>query len=107
MGRSGRSRKRKDAMNRVKRERNAKKELARLKVTSTIYFELATKTKIYFHQKTLGLVDADGNEIKMELEDIAEVKTASQLKKVYILLLDFLRFRRVHIFLEFFMLQAL
>lgn len=32
MGRSGRSRKRKDAMNRVKRERNAKKELARLKV---------------------------------------------------------------------------
>jgi len=62
MGRSGRSRKRKDAMNRVKRERNAKKELARLK-------------------KTLGLVDADGNDIKMELENIAEVKTAAQLKK--------------------------
>lgn len=62
MGRSGRSRKRKDAMNRVKRERNAKKELARLK-------------------KTLGLVDADGNDIKMELDSIAEVKTAAQLKK--------------------------
>ncbi|KAJ6642549.1 hypothetical protein Bhyg_07501 [Pseudolycoriella hygida] len=62
MGRSGRSRKRKDAMNRVKRERNAKKELIRLK-------------------KTLGLLDADGNDIKMELDDIAEVRTAAQLKK--------------------------
>lgn len=69
MGRSGRSRKRKDAMNRIKRERNAKKELARLK-------------------KTLGLVDADGNDIKMELDEIAEVKTAAQLKKVNIFLIQ-------------------
>lgn len=63
MGRMNRSRKRKDAMNRVKRERNAKKELARLK-------------------KTLGLVDEEGNDLKSEIMDITEVKTAAQLRKV-------------------------
>lgn len=81
MGRSGRSRKRKDAMNRVKRERNAKKELARLKVFSVISM-WQQRWKHFFHQKTLGLVDADGNDLKMELNEIAEVKTAAQLKKV-------------------------
>lgn len=55
-----RSRKRKDAMNRVKRERNEKKELARLK-------------------KTLGIVDDD---LKDNIADITEVKTAAELKKV-------------------------
>lgn len=59
MGRQNRSRKRKDAMNRVKRERNAKKEMARLK-------------------KTLGIVD----DVKEEIMDVVEFKTAEQLKKV-------------------------
>lgn len=62
MGRNNRSRKRKDTMNRVKRERNAKKELARLK-------------------KTLGIID-DAN-MKDALADISEVKTAEQIKKVF------------------------
>lgn len=56
-----RSRKRKDAMNRVKRERNEKKELARLK-------------------KVLGIVD--DAELKDNIDAVTEVKTASQIKRV-------------------------
>lgn len=58
-----RSRKRKDAMNRVKRERNEIKELARLK-------------------KTLGIVDDEGMDLKEQVADITEVKTAGQIKRV-------------------------
>lgn len=65
MGRMNRSRKRKDAMNRVKRERNEKKELVRLK-------------------KVLGIVDVE-DDLKGNIADITEVKTASQLKKVILL----------------------
>lgn len=61
MGRMNRSRKRKDAMNRVKRERNEKKELARLK-------------------KVLGIVD--DAELKDNIDAVTEVKTASQIKRV-------------------------
>lgn len=62
MGRMNRSRKRKDAMNRVKRERNEKKELAHLK-------------------KILGIVD-DAGELKDNITEVTEVKTAGQLKRV-------------------------
>ena len=63
MGRNNRSRKRRDEMNKIKRARNSAKELVRLK-------------------KCLGLIDADGNELMKEIEDIATVKTAKQLKVV-------------------------
>lgn len=63
MGRMNRSRKRKDAMNRVKRERNEKKELARLK-------------------KVLGIVDDEGMDLKDQVADITEFKTAGQIKRV-------------------------
>uniref|UniRef100_A0A0K8TQL7 Uncharacterized protein n=1 Tax=Tabanus bromius TaxID=304241 RepID=A0A0K8TQL7_TABBR len=62
MGRTNRSRKRKDAMNRLKRERYAAKELQRLK-------------------KTLGLIDADGNEVMKEISEVATVLTAKEIKK--------------------------
>lgn len=61
MGRNNRSRKRKNEMDRVKRERNAKKELARLK-------------------KTLGIIDDAEMKEAMTLTTI--VKTPDQLKKV-------------------------
>lgn len=63
MGRTNRSRKRKAQMDRIKKERNAKKELVRLK-------------------KTLGLLDADGNELIQKMEEVIEYKTPEQLKKV-------------------------
>lgn len=62
MGRNNRSRKRKNEMDRVKRERNSKKELARLK-------------------KTLGIIDDAEMKEAMTLTTI--VKTADQLKKVF------------------------
>lgn len=58
----GRSRKRTDKMNGIKRERNAKKELLRLK-------------------KTLGLIDADGNEIIKKVESVTLVKKSKDIKK--------------------------
>ena len=63
MGRMNRSRKRKALMDRVKKERNGKKELLRLK-------------------KTLGLVDKDGNELIQKMEEVIEFKTKEQLDKV-------------------------
>lgn len=63
MGRTNRSRKRKAQMDRIKKERNSKKELLRLK-------------------KTLGMLDEHGNELIKKLEDIVEYKTPEQLKKV-------------------------
>lgn len=63
MGRLNRSRKRKAQMDRIKKERNAKKELLRLK-------------------KTLGLLDEHGNELIKKVEDVVEYKTPEQLKKV-------------------------
>lgn len=65
MGRTNRSRKRKAQMDRVKKERNAKKELLRLK-------------------KTLGLLDEQGNELIQKMEEVVEYKTPEQLKKVCI-----------------------
>lgn len=58
-----RSRKRKAQMDRIKKERNAKKELLRLK-------------------KTLGMLDEHGNELIKKVEDIVEYKTPEQLKRV-------------------------
>lgn len=66
MGRTNRSRKRKAQMDRVKKERNAKKELLRLK-------------------KTLGLLDEQGNELIQKMEEVVEYKTPEQLKKVCML----------------------
>lgn len=63
MGRMNRSRKRKAQMDRIKKERNGKKELLRLK-------------------KTLGLLDEHGNELIKKVEDVIEYKTPEQLKKV-------------------------
>lgn len=63
MGRMNRSRKRKAEMDRIKKERNAKKELLRLK-------------------KTLGLVDENGKEILEKMEEVIEYKTPEQLKRV-------------------------
>lgn len=63
MGRTNRSRKRKAQMDRIKKERNSKKELLRLK-------------------KTLGLVDEHGNELIKKMEEVIEFKTPEQLKKV-------------------------
>lgn len=63
MGRTNRSRKRKAQMDRIKKERNAKKELLRLK-------------------KTLGLIDADGNELIKKVEEVVEYKSPEELKKV-------------------------
>lgn len=63
MGRTNRSRKRKALMDRVKKERNGKKELLRLK-------------------KTLGLLDEHGNELIQKMEEVIEYKTPEQLKKV-------------------------
>lgn len=63
MARTNRSRKRKAKMDRVKKERNAKKELLRLK-------------------KTLGLLDEHGNELIEKMEEVVEYKTPQQLKKV-------------------------
>ncbi|XP_055373483.1 protein LLP homolog [Condylostylus longicornis] len=60
MGRTNRSRKRRDEMNRIKRERYAKKELIRLK-------------------KTLGIID-QGDEIMKEVEEIAIIKSAKEIK---------------------------
>lgn len=65
MGRMNRSRKRKDAMNRVKRERCGKRELARLK-------------------KVLGIVDDAEGLNKDNIDEIVEVKSAAQLKQVHI-----------------------
>ncbi|XP_030375293.1 protein LLP homolog [Scaptodrosophila lebanonensis] len=62
MGRLNRSRKRRDEMNKIKKARYEKKELIRLK-------------------KTLGLIDADGNEIIKDITDVAEVKTSKELKR--------------------------
>lgn len=63
MGRTNRSRKRKAQMDRIKKERNSKKELLRLK-------------------KTLGLLDEHGNELIQKMEEVVEYKTPQQLKKV-------------------------
>lgn len=63
MGRTNRSRKRKAQMDRIKKERNSKKELLRLK-------------------KTLGLLDGDGNDLIKKVEEIVEYKTPEELKKV-------------------------
>lgn len=63
MGRMGRSRKRKAQMDRIKKERNSKKELLRLK-------------------KTLGLIDEHGNELIQKMEEVIEYKTPEQLRKV-------------------------
>lgn len=63
MGRTNRSRKRKAQMDRVKKERNSKKELLRLK-------------------KTLGLLDEHGNELIQKMDEVIEFKTPEQLKKV-------------------------
>lgn len=65
MGRLNRSRKRKAQMDRIKKERNAKKELLRLK-------------------KTLGLLDEHGNELIEKMEEVIEYKTPAQLKKVIV-----------------------
>ncbi|EDW78958.1 protein LLP homolog [Drosophila tropicalis] len=62
MGRNNRSRKRRDEMNKIKKVRYEAKELIRLK-------------------KTLGLIDADGNEIMKDISDVAEVKTAEEIKR--------------------------
>ncbi|KAM8710205.1 hypothetical protein ACLKA7_016921 [Drosophila subpalustris] len=62
MGRQNRSRKRRDEMNEIKKKRYDAKELIRLK-------------------KTLGLLDADGKEIKMEIGEVAEIKTAKEFKR--------------------------
>ncbi|XP_017071613.1 protein LLP homolog [Drosophila eugracilis] len=62
MGRNNRSRKRRDEMNKIKKARYEAKELIRLK-------------------KTLGLLDADGNEIMKDISDVVEVKTAKELKR--------------------------
>lgn len=63
MGRTNRSRKRKAQMDRIKKERNSKKELLRLK-------------------KTLGLIDEHGNELIQKMEEVIEYKTPEQLRKV-------------------------
>lgn len=63
MGRMNRSRKRKDAMNRVKRERCEKREIARLK-------------------KVLGIVEDEGMDLKNDMSDIIEIKSAAQMKRV-------------------------
>lgn len=59
----GRSRKRKAQMDRIKKERNSKKELLRLK-------------------KTLGLLDEHGNELIQKMDEVIEYKTPEQLRKV-------------------------
>lgn len=64
MGRTNRSRKRKAQMDRIKKERNGKKELHRLK-------------------KTLGLLDEHGNDLIQKMEEVVEYKTPAQLKKVF------------------------
>lgn len=61
MGRM-RSRRRTDEMNKIKRDRNEKKELARLK-------------------KVLGIVDTD-NDLQEKVADIGEIKTAAQIQRV-------------------------
>lgn len=53
-------------MDRIKKERNSKKELLRLK-------------------KTLGLLDEQGNELIKKMDEVIEFKTPEQLKKVSIL----------------------
>lgn len=63
MGRLNRSRKRKAQMDRIKKERNSKKELLRLK-------------------KTLGLVDENGKDLIEKMDEVIEYKTPQQLKKV-------------------------
>lgn len=63
MGRNNRSRKRRDEMNKIKKDRYDAKELIRLK-------------------KTLGLLDADGKEINMEIAEVAEIKTSKEIKRV-------------------------
>lgn len=50
-------------MDRVKKERNGKKELLRLK-------------------KTLGMLDEHGNELIQKMDEVIEYKTPEQLKKV-------------------------
>ncbi|EDW50481.1 GM13977 [Drosophila sechellia] len=62
MGRNNRSRKRRDEMNKIKKARYEAKELIRLK-------------------KTLGLLDADGNEIMKDISDVVEIKTSKELKR--------------------------
>lgn len=56
---------RRQEVRKVKKERYEQKELQRLK-------------------KTLGLVDGDGNELMRDISEIANVKTAEQLKLVII-----------------------
>lgn len=63
MGRTNRSRKRRDEMNKIKKARYEAKELIRLK-------------------KTLGLIDAEGNEVMKDMSEVATVKTAKELKHV-------------------------
>lgn len=63
MGRNNRSRKRRDEMNKIKKDRYDAKELIRLK-------------------KTLGLLDADGKEINMDIAEVAEIKTSKEIKRV-------------------------
>lgn len=63
MGRMNRSRKRKAQMDRIKKERNSKKELLRLK-------------------KTLGMLDEHGNDLIQKMDEVIEYKTPEQLKKV-------------------------
>ncbi|BFF98213.1 protein LLP homolog [Drosophila madeirensis] len=62
MGRQNRSRKRRDEMNKIKKARYDAKELIRLK-------------------KTLGLLDAEGNEIMKDIADVVDVKTAKEIKR--------------------------
>jgi len=50
-------------MNKIKKARYEAKELIRLK-------------------KTLGLLDADGNEIMKDISDVVEVKTSKEIKRV-------------------------
>lgn len=63
MGRNNRSRKRRDEMNKIKKVRYEAKELIRLK-------------------KTLGLIDAEGNEIMKDISEVAQVKTSKEIKRV-------------------------
>ncbi|EDV38969.1 uncharacterized protein Dana_GF24733 [Drosophila ananassae] len=62
MGRNNRSRKRRDEMNKIKKVRYEAKELIRLK-------------------KTLGLIDAEGNEIMKDISEVAQVKTSKEIKR--------------------------
>lgn len=60
---TARSRKQRDRNARIKRARNKPKELLRLK-------------------KTLGMLDADGNELMENVKDVVDEKTMEEIKKV-------------------------